>query len=70
MKRTALWIAVLGVLIFAEAAHADWTPAKRLTWTSGNSTYSAIATDSNHNIYVAWDDDTAGNFEIYYKKEN
>jgi hypothetical protein len=46
---------------------ATWSVVKRLTWTSGNSYSPAIAIDSSNTIHVAWDDDTPGNFEIYYK---
>jgi len=67
MKRTSLMIAVLGIFLAAQAAQAQWTPAKRLTWTSGASYYPAVAVDSSGNVYVVWQDDTLGNFEIYHK---
>jgi len=60
-------IAVLGIFLAAQAAQAQWTPAKRLTWTSGASYYPAVAVDSSGNVYVVWQDDTLGNFEIYHK---
>jgi hypothetical protein len=70
MKRLELIIAGLGFLFFASAAQADWTPAKRLTWTSGRSNSPAIAADSSDDLHVVWSDNTPGNFEIYYKKGN
>jgi hypothetical protein len=70
MKRTGLVIASLGLFLFAQAALADWTPAKRLTWSSGNSSDPAIAIDSNNIIHAVWDDDTQyyGYAEIYYRR--
>jgi hypothetical protein len=41
---------------------------KRLTWNSGNSWNPSIAIDSQDNIYVVWDDDTPGDYEILMKK--
>jgi hypothetical protein len=46
---------------------ANWT-TDRLTWKSGESIYPAIAVDSGGDIHLVWEDDTPGNFEIYYKK--
>jgi uncharacterized cupin superfamily protein len=68
MKRTGLMIAALALFLFAQAAQADWTPAKRLTWTSGESFNAGIAIDSNNAIHVVWFDNTPGNWEIYYKR--
>jgi predicted neuraminidase len=45
-----------------------WTTSQRLTWNSGSSGYPAIAVSSTSNISVVWEDDTPGNYEIYYKK--
>jgi len=45
-----------------------WSGSKRLTWTSGNSVYPAIAIDSNNNLHVMWHDWTPVNSEIYYKR--
>jgi len=46
---------------------ATWS-SKRLTWTSGNSRWPAIAVDSSNHIHVVCYDDTPGNYNIYYKK--
>jgi hypothetical protein len=46
----------------------SWSANKRLTWKSGTSEAPAIYTDSNNNIFVIWDDEYVGNYEIYLKK--
>jgi Neuraminidase (sialidase) len=68
MKRLGLIITALGLFLFAQRVQADWTSAKRLTWTSGSSEYPGVATDSSLGIHVVWEDDTPGNWEIYYKR--
>jgi hypothetical protein len=42
--------------------------SKRLTSTTGSSASPAIAVDSSGRIHLAWQDNTPGNYEIYYKK--
>jgi Neuraminidase (sialidase) len=61
-------IMALGLFLFAPAAQADWSAAKRLTWTSGQSQFPDIAVDSSKAIHLVWEDDTPGNTEIYYKR--
>jgi len=68
MKRTTLMLAVLGLFLFGQSALADWTPAKRITWTAGESASPAVAVDSGGATHVVWSDDTPGNAEIYYRK--
>jgi hypothetical protein len=68
MKRTKLTITAMGLLLFVQAAQAFWTPAKRLTWTSGYSGGQAIAIDSNDHVHIVWLDETPGNAEVYYKR--
>jgi len=46
----------------------NWTAARRITWNSGESQYPNLTADSGENIHVVWQDDSPGNFEIYYKK--
>jgi hypothetical protein len=46
---------------------ATWTANKRLTNNTGYSSAPTIAVDGS-NIYVAWDDDTPGKSEIYFKR--
>jgi hypothetical protein len=43
-------------------------PEKRLSWTSGHSGNAAIAVDLTGQLHVVWQDNTPGNFEVYYKK--
>lgn len=60
---------LLGVLLLMLPNVAQsWTAAKRLTWTSGSSLFSAIATDSSSAIHLVWEESKGGNYEIYYKK--
>jgi hypothetical protein len=68
MKRTLTILLALGLALAAQRAQADWTPAKRLTWTSGFSFGPAVAMDSSDAIHLVWTEDTSGNYEIYYKK--
>jgi len=41
---------------------------KRLTWNSGTSAIPSIATDSGNNIHMVWEDESPGNFEVFYRK--
>jgi hypothetical protein len=68
MKRISPAIWVWGLIFSAQTAQADWTAAKRITWTSGVSIHPAIAIDPGKTLHVVWYDDTPGNPEIYYKK--
>lgn len=45
----------------------NWGAARRLSWTS-NSLSPAIAVDSTNNIYIIWNSETPGNYEIYRLK--
>ena len=45
-----------------------WITTRRLTWTSGWSEVPAIGVDSSDNLHLVWQDNTPGNYEIYYKK--
>jgi len=45
-----------------------WTAGQRLTWTSGYSMRLAVAADASGYIHLVWQDETPGNYEIYYKK--
>jgi hypothetical protein len=68
MKRTGAGIFVLGFFLIFQAAQAGWTTAKRLTWTSGYSIVPACAVGPSEKLHLVWEDNTAGNTEIYYKR--
>jgi len=67
MKRIKLMIAALGLFLIAQAAQAQWSPAKRLTWTALDSEWPAIDVHYSGNLYIAWHDWTPGNGEIYFR---
>ncbi len=69
MKRMSnLFLVLILYLFCAQISLADWTPAKRLTWTSGASHSAAIALDSMGQLHLVWGDETPGNYEVYYKR--
>jgi len=45
----------------------SWEDTKRITYNAGNSGDPAIAV-SGTNVYLVWEDDTPGVFEIYFRK--
>jgi len=68
MKRLGLVFAAIGMSLVAQSARADWLANYRLTWTSGQSSVPCIAIGPAKIVHVAWQDDTPGNEEIYYKR--
>jgi BNR repeat-like domain len=68
MKRMGILIVISGLCLFCQFAQADWTPAKRLTWTAGDSFYPAIAAGPSGRVHLVWQESVSGNFEIYYKR--
>jgi BNR repeat-like domain len=68
MRRTTMVILLLGLFFLVQAAPADWSANKRLTWTSGASERPAIAISPSGALHVVWHDGTVGNYEIYYKR--
>ena len=46
---------------------STWEPAKRITWTAGDSFDPAVAVDPSTYLHVAWWSDQPGNPTIYYK---
>jgi hypothetical protein len=59
---------VMVVLLFATSVYGDtWTANRRLTRNSGDSEVPVIAVVRS-NIYLVWSDDTAGNYEIFFKR--
>jgi len=45
----------------------SWEASQRLTNNAGDSWHPSVAV-SGYNVYVAWDDDTFGNTEIFFKR--
>jgi len=69
MKKKLTIIFVLGIFLLVQPMSAQtWTTSKRLTWNSSFSGSPDITTDSGNNIHIVWEDDTTGQYEIYYKK--
>jgi len=68
MRRTGRFILAAGLVFLAQAAQADWTATKRLTWTASYSYFPAIAMDSSYFLHLIWTDFTPGNWAIFYKK--
>jgi hypothetical protein len=44
----------------------SWSAGQRLTWNSGHSYSASLAVDSLDRLHVVWNDQTPGNREIYY----
>jgi hypothetical protein len=67
MNRLGTVIFALASTPFAQSVQAQWTPSKRLNWTSGGSYGPAIVADASGGLHVAWYDywETA-NQEIFY----
>jgi len=66
-KRLYFILLLAGLFWLTPGLLADWSTAKRLTWTPGESHLPAIAIDSGNAIHVVWYDNTPNNYEIYYK---
>ena len=49
---------------------ASWTANQRLTWNSGESEAPAIGVLSSGNPHIVWRDNSAGNYEVYYRKSS
>jgi hypothetical protein len=43
-----------------------WSAVRRLTWTLGASEFPAVGADGSENIYIVMQDNTPGNYEIYF----
>ena len=68
MKTFALCTMAIGAFLLAQPAQAQWTTAKRLTWTDGASNSPKLSLNSSGHLHVVWDDDTPGHYEIYHKR--
>ena len=44
-----------------------WTASQRLTWNSGSSGYPSMGLSSSTRLHIVWDDDTPGDYEVYYR---
>jgi len=53
--------------IMSNDAGTSWTPIKRLTNTAGDSWWPEIAIEGS-NIYLVWQDDSSGHFQINFKR--
>ena len=47
---------------------ATWSANTRLVWNGGISEFPSIAVSPNNSIHVVWQDQTPGNYEIFYKR--
>jgi len=54
---------------YSPSGGTPWNYIKKMTNTSGDSRGPVIAVDSSGTAHILWQDDTPGNYEIYYKKE-
>jgi len=68
MKPIRLLILAIGLLVFSQVAQAPFVLNPRITWTSGTSQNPDIAVAPSGPVHVVWQDDTPGNYEIFYKK--
>jgi len=68
IKQLKLITAAIGLMVFSQAAQADWGPTKRLTWNSGDTWTLALDVDSSKCYHLVWRDTTPGNAEVYYRK--
>jgi len=68
MKKMNVVLLAIGLTLFVQAAPAQWTAAKRLTWNLGNSENPVIAVGPSGHLHVVWWDTTPGHYEIYYTK--
>jgi len=68
MGKKSLSILVIGLFSFSSALFSQtWSPLKQITWSSGLSDCPRTSTRLN-NIYLVWQDDSPGNYEIFFKK--
>jgi hypothetical protein len=61
-------LGIVALIFTTEVLAQQWGPEIRVTNHPGNSYRPDIACDSKGNVYVVWEDDRDGNFEIHYAK--
>lgn len=47
---------------------ASWSAPQRITWNSGESRQPVVSIDTEDTLHLFWEDDTSGNYEIFYKQ--
>jgi len=70
MKKSLMSLIVLLSFCLLPISGLTWSALKRLTWNSGMSISPSIDCSSISAIHLVWEDDSSGNFEIYYKNSN
>jgi len=68
-KKFIIVILGLCLAVLFLRANAGWK-TMQLTYNSGWSEHPGIAVDSNDHLHIVWDDNSPGNFEIYYNRRN
>jgi len=54
MKRMELIFLAMGLFLFTQVAQADWTPARRLTWSSVDSCLPRVFVDNSGKVHLVW----------------
>ena len=49
---------------------SSWSALQRLTWNAARSDWPSIASDSNNNIHLVWQDAAYGAYEVLYKNSS
>jgi hypothetical protein len=68
MRRSWRMAVALGFFLIAQAAQAQWTPAKRITWGTADSQDPVIAVDASGNLHVLYHRTPEYSTDIYYVK--
>src|SRR4030042_2465881 len=66
MKRVVFAVLTVWLFFCARICLAGWNPVQRLTWSTGEAGFPAIAVDSTSTVHVVWEDSTPGNIDIFY----
>lgn len=69
MRNKVFTILIAGIMVFCQNLIAQlWEKTIRLTWNSSTSSSPKIAADSFSDLHLVWEDNSTGNYEIFYKK--